>query len=133
MFPLCFSRPTRIIHSSERGSAIATPDALSFTESAPVSRPLAIFGSIAPFCTVASSRLFHPTFLQSLVIAMVWGEAGVAHNDIKPANMMWGENNVMTLIDFGGVTFSKVSRRQLRATVRAPRPFFFNSVYAVGG
>lgn len=62
-----------------------------------------------PFHRVELSVVPSPTFLQGLVIAMLWGAKDVAHNDIKAANMMVSDEGTLSFIDFSGVTFGEVS------------------------
>lgn len=68
------------------------------------------FDSTHPFFhRVKLLVVLSPTCLQSLVIAMLWGDKNVAHNDIKPANMMVSQDGVVSLVDFGAVTFGEES------------------------
>lgn len=39
------------------------------------------------------------------MISMLWGAKDVAHNDIKPDNMMVSDDGTVSFIDFGSVTF----------------------------
>ena len=65
--------------------------------------------------TLRSSRTAPPAFLRTMASAMTalfqgivaMHAAGMAHNDIKPANVLYrAETNTLTLIDYGLATFA---------------------------
>eukprot|EP00752_Nemacystus_decipiens_P014945 g13304.t1 len=57
---------------------------------------------------------------QALTLAMLWGSKNVAHNDIKPHNMMVSDDGILSFVDFGGVMIGEADGRTL-----CPKEFNF--------